>query len=116
MIFDYYDWHEFSRFLDALPNQDAAKLTELILKIETYGLYTAERQRWTRKLADNLFEIRSRQRNNTQRVIYFHLEGNRYVITHGFTKKSVKTPRNEIAKGQYRKQLTFNKRRPPHDQ
>ncbi len=65
MVFDYCDWFEFSKSLDALPHQDAAELTELILKIETYGLYTAERQRWIRKLTDNLFEIRSRQRNNT---------------------------------------------------
>ncbi|WP_367296011.1 helix-turn-helix domain-containing protein [Levilactobacillus yonginensis] len=39
-------------------------------------------------------------------MTYFHLEGNHYVITHGFTKKPAKTPRNKIVKEQYQKQLT----------
>jgi len=37
---------------------------------------------------------------NIQRAIYFHAVDNRYIITHGFTKKSQKTPINEIKKAQ----------------
>ena len=33
--------------------------------------------------------------SNIQRALYFHVVGNRYVITHGFTKKTDKTPENE---------------------
>ncbi|MFC6180543.1 type II toxin-antitoxin system RelE/ParE family toxin [Lactiplantibacillus daowaiensis] len=38
------------------------------------------------KTDPNLFEIRSKQSTNIQRVIYFHFFENHYVITHAFTK------------------------------
>ncbi|MFW3589621.1 type II toxin-antitoxin system RelE/ParE family toxin, partial [Vagococcus fluvialis] len=31
-----------------------------------------------------------------QRAIYFHVDNGRYVITHGFTKKTEKTPITEL--------------------
>ncbi|MFI3547049.1 type II toxin-antitoxin system RelE/ParE family toxin [Mammaliicoccus sciuri] len=37
--------------------------------------------------------------NNIQRVIYFRVVDNRYVITHGFAKKQQKTLKKEIEKG-----------------
>lgn len=44
----------------------------------------------------NLYELRSKVTKNIQRALYFHVEGSRYVITHGFTKKTQKTPPAEI--------------------
>lgn len=54
--------------------------------------------RWVKKLEGqkNLYELRSKISRNIQRTLYFHVEGTRYVITHGFTKKSQKTPVKEI--------------------
>lgn len=97
--FDYYDWNEFEAYLDSLPDKDAAKLLAIINNIEQYGLAVAERQKWTKKLETNLYEIRSKRASNIQRAIYFHWEKNRYVITHGFTKKTQKTPKHEVKKG-----------------
>lgn len=54
--------------------------------------------KWIRKLDKNLYEIRCQFSNNIQRAIYFHREDDKYVITHGFTKKTQKTPPNEIKK------------------
>ncbi len=51
---------------------------------------------WVKPLEKNLYEIRSRVSNNQYRGIYFHVDGERYVITHGFTKKTRKTPLREI--------------------
>ncbi|HIF1060037.1 TPA: type II toxin-antitoxin system RelE/ParE family toxin, partial [Enterococcus faecium] len=34
--------------------------------------------------------------SNIQRAIYFHVVNGRYVITHGFTKKTEKTPISEL--------------------
>lgn len=51
---------------------------------------------WIKKLEKDLFELRSACGGNIQRVIYFHLERDRFIITHGFTKKTQKTPRSEI--------------------
>jgi phage-related protein len=47
-------------------------------------------------LEDDLYELRSKQGSDIQRVIYFHKIETRYLITHGFTKKTQKTPENEI--------------------
>ncbi|WP_263853787.1 type II toxin-antitoxin system RelE/ParE family toxin [Levilactobacillus angrenensis] len=60
--------------------------------MQEFGMIVSRKQKWVRKLEHNLFEIRSRQANNIQRVIYFHLKDNQYVITHGFTKKTQKAP------------------------
>jgi len=41
-------------------------------------------------------EIRLKYPNSIQRALYFHVINNRYIITHGFTKKTQKTPKREI--------------------
>lgn len=55
--FDFYDWDEFEDYLDSLPDKDAAKLLAVINNIEEQGLAIAERQKWTKKLEPNLYEI-----------------------------------------------------------
>lgn len=53
---------------------------------------------------ENLFEPRIRERTNIHRMIYFFIEGNEIIITHGFTKKTTKTPKREIERAKrYRK-------------
>lgn len=86
---------EFEDFLDSLPEKDAVKLLAVIEKIEKYGIPIASRNKWVKKLENNLYEIRSKVSSNIQRALYFHVANNRYVITHGFTKKTDKTPENE---------------------
>lgn len=49
-------------------------------------------------------EIRSKVSSNIQRALYFHVINNRYIITHGFTKKTQKTPRSEIKHARQLKQ------------
>ena len=97
--FDYYDWDEFEEYLDSLSDKDAAKLLAVINNIEEKGLAIAERQKWIKKLTSNLYEIRSKRSSNIHRAIYFHWENNKYIITHGFTKKTQNTPKREIEKG-----------------
>ncbi len=42
--------------------------------------------------------------NNISRVLYFFYVGNKIILTHGFIKKTQKTPREEIEKAKaYRK-------------
>lgn len=95
---DYYDWDEFEEYLDSLSDKDDAKLLAVINNIEEQGLAIAERQKWVKKLESNLYEIRSKRSSNIQRTIYFHGENNKYVITHGFTKKTQKIPKSELEK------------------
>lgn len=87
---------EFAEFYRSLPTKDRQKLIALIQTIEQEGLLTAIRMEWVKKLDRNLYEIRSKVASNIQRGLYFHDDGTQYIITHGFTKKTPKTPDKEI--------------------
>ena len=47
-------------------------------------------------LQDGIFQIRAQQEGNISRVLYFFTIGQTIVSTHGFTKKTPKTPPAEI--------------------
>lgn len=49
----------------------------------------------SRKLAKNLYEVRSRLHNRLARII-FTVQGNTIILLHGFIKKSQKTPKQDI--------------------
>ncbi|EOH86269.1 type II toxin-antitoxin system RelE/ParE family toxin [Enterococcus pallens] len=87
---------EFVEFLESLPSKDSSKLLATIESTQELGLLVAQRMEWVKKLDTNLYELRSKVGNNIQRAIYFQKVGNKYLITHGFTKKTQKTPRKEI--------------------
>jgi len=87
---------EFEEFLDSLPALDSAKLLAVISNTENEGIIVAIKMQWVKKLEHNLYELRSKQGSNIQRAIYFHKLGTKYIITHGFTKKTDKTPKQEI--------------------
>ncbi|OTN93518.1 hypothetical protein A5804_002888 [Enterococcus faecium] len=88
--------NEFLEFLEKLPKKDQDKLLAVIHNVEVHGLLVARKMKWVKKLEDNLFELRSELGNNIQRALYFHWTGSRFIITHGFSKKSQKTPPKEI--------------------
>lgn len=87
---------EFIDFLQTIPLKDQQKLLATITNIQEHGIIVAQRMEWVKKLEGNLFEIRSKVSSNIQRAMYFHVVGERYIITHGFTKKTQKTPISEI--------------------
>lgn len=103
-IFEFYTrpngHNEFVEFYKSLPQKDKEKLLATISMIQEHGLLTAQHMEWVKKLNSDIFEIRSKVSSNIQRALYFHAVDNRYIITHGFTKKSQKTPINEIKKAQ----------------
>ena len=87
---------EFQEFLDKLPKKDKEKLLTVIASIQEYGLLISQRMEWVKKLDDDIFEIRSKVSSNIQRALYFHVIDDRYIVTHGFTKKTQKTPKVQI--------------------
>ena len=87
---------EFDDFLDSLPPKDRAKLLAIISKTEEHGLDVAKKMKWVKKLRDGINELRSKQGSDIQRVLYFQEVGTKYVITHGFTKKTDQIPEQEI--------------------
>ena len=88
----------FDAFLEKLPVKERDKFVARVIEIEMQGLQVAIKMKWVKKLDKNLYEIRCQFSNNIQRAVYFHIEDNQYVITYGFTKKTQKTPPNEIKK------------------
>ncbi|ERL66637.1 hypothetical protein L248_0316 [Schleiferilactobacillus shenzhenensis LY-73] len=63
---------------------------------EDKGLLIAAQMLVISKLTPDIYELRSRLGKNWQRALYFHVVGNDFVITHGFSKKKNKTPLLEI--------------------
>lgn len=81
-------------FLDSLePKLQAKALRDLaVLQAKAELL----REPMTKPLGKGLFELRLRQSNDIARMIFFFRPERTIVVTHGFVKKSNKTPRREI--------------------
>jgi phage-related protein len=87
---------EFAEWVVQLPKKDRAKLMRVVEATEVNGMLVAQRLKWVKKVDTNLYELRSKVGTNIQRALYFHVVAGRYVITHGFTKKTEKTPKQQI--------------------
>lgn len=87
---------EFIEFLQSLPTKDKQKLLAIISMIQEHGLLVAQRMKWAKKLESDIFEIRSKLSSNIQCTLYFHVVNDCFIITHGFTMKTQKTPTAEI--------------------
>jgi phage-related protein len=86
---------EFGEFIDSLPQKDSAKLLSVIHNTEIEGISVAAKMKWVKKIDDDLYELRSKHGSDIQRAIYFHKASTKYIITHGFSKQTDKTPQNE---------------------
>ncbi|WP_230578462.1 type II toxin-antitoxin system RelE/ParE family toxin [Selenomonas ruminantium] len=70
------------------------------LKLNGYRL----REPLSAPLRDGIFELRTQTGGNITRVLYFFYVNNTIVLTHGFIKKTPKTPPKEIERAiEYRK-------------
>ena len=62
------------------------------------------REPYSKYLEDGIFELRGSVGNNITRVLYFYYYEKKIILTHGFIKKTQKTPAGEIKKAKrYRK-------------
>ena len=95
-------------FILSLPMKMRAKITRTIAMLETSG--TDLREPHSKHLHDGIFEIRAKIGSDITRVLYFFVIGRRIIITHGFVKKTDKTPPGEIDKAkQYRNEFLSRK-------
>lgn len=81
-------------FIDSLDNKMKARVIRTIDLLKEYG--NQLRMPYSESLGDGIFELRCQQSNNITRILYFFYVKQNIVITNGFTKKTQKTPRNEI--------------------
>ena len=71
-----------------------AKLFRRLELLEVHGKDL--REPFSSYLTDGIFELRVIQGNNAARVLYFFAAGRKINLTHGFVKKTNKTPPGEI--------------------
>ncbi|MDD3847344.1 MAG: type II toxin-antitoxin system RelE/ParE family toxin [Syntrophorhabdaceae bacterium] len=87
-------------FIDSLPTETQAKVLRTVELLARYGVLLKEP--YSRRIKGKLRELRVVDRHGHIRVLYFTYTQGRFVILHGFLKKSGKTPRREIEIGEKR--------------
>jgi phage-related protein len=89
----------FEEFILCLQTIERAKVFETInyfLELKRYNLPIKENI--SKHLEDGIFELRTSLTDKIARSLYFYQKGAKIIITHGFIKKTQKTPRKEIEK------------------
>ena len=81
-------------YLDTLDVKMAAKVVWTIRLFQEMGADL--RLPYSEYIKDGIYELRAKQGSNISRVMHFFIVGNKAVLTHGFTKKTQKTPSKEI--------------------
>ena len=91
-------------FLKSLNKKMFAKMYRLIGMLEENG--NELREPHSKSLGDGIFELRAKVASDTTRILYFFYVGKRIIVTNGFTKKTQKSPPQEIEKAKlYREQF-----------
>ena len=94
-------------FLDSLPGKVVQKVVWVLKLLEDLEFIPAI---YFSKMSgtDDIWECRIKQGSNIYRIFSFW-KGNEIVLTHGFIKKTQKTPRSEIEKAENFKKEYFNR-------
>ena len=95
-------------FIDDLDIKMQAKVIRTIALLEANG--AGLREPYSKHLEDGIFELRAKVGTNISRVMYFFFDGRIAVLTHGFIKKTQKTPPEEISRAKrYRREYLERK-------
>lgn len=84
-------------FLDSLNVKERAKVfasIEKLIELKNAGLNPKENL--SKHLTDGIFEMRISFENRIARALFFYQEDRRIIFSHGFVKKTRKTPVSEI--------------------
>ena len=95
-------------FLDSLTDQQARKVTWVLRLVEQLQIIPVQ---YFKKLVgtEHIWEVRVQVGGNIFRVLGF-MDKDSLVLTNGFTKKSQKTPQQEIALAEQRRQEYYQRR------
>lgn len=83
-------------FIDSLSPISKAKYIFIADLLEEYGIGVKEPYVKPITRRRKLFEIRIKDKANIHRILYFAITGRKFVLLHGFTKKTEKAPAGEI--------------------
>lgn len=97
-------------FLDALPGKAAQKVTWVLRLLEDLDVIPVT---YFKKLTgtDEIWECRIQFGSNAYRLFCFLVNGDVVVLTHGFMKKSQKTPKSEIERAESYRQDFLRRRK-----
>jgi phage-related protein len=100
--------------LDWYLDQEApikAKFARIFELLQEHGISVGKP--YVAPLEDKLYEIRVEYDTNIYRTIYFAYTGRRFILLHGFQKKTQKTPKKELdlAKDRMKMFLTEEKQK-----
>ena len=101
----------FEEFILSLSIKERAKVFETInffreLKDRNLPI----KESLSKHLEDGIFELRVSLKDRIARSLYYYKKGEKIIITHGFIKKTQKTPRKEIERAKKLREQ-YNKRR-----
>ena len=95
-------------FIDSMDIKMQAKMLRTIALLQENG--TDLRMPYSEHLEEGVFELRAKVGSNISRVMYFFFDGGKAILTHGFIKKTQKTPSSEIERAKrYRKEYFSRK-------
>ena len=83
-------------FIDSLSNEGQAKYIFITKLLKEYGIHV--REPYVRQITGHkkLYEIRIKDKTGISRILYFAHTGRKFILLHGFIKKTAKTPLREI--------------------
>jgi len=96
-------------FLDSLDVKMKQKMLRSIKALQELG--TTLRMPISEYLDDGIFELRAQTDGNITRVLYFFHLGNTAVLTHGFIKKTTKTPNGEIKRAKMIRKIYLERKK-----
>lgn len=82
------------KFLDSLDTKMRVKALNSIAVLQEFG--NALREPHSKPMGDGLFELRIKFAKDISRIFYFFVVDNKIILTNGFVKKTMKTPKSEI--------------------
>jgi phage-related protein len=86
-------------FLDSLDYLEKAKIIAFMDKlVEMLNVNQFPNEKLSKYLRDGIFELKVHLKNKISRSLYFFMTDKNIIFTHGFIKKTEKTPDSEIEK------------------
>jgi phage-related protein len=84
-------------FLDSLNVRERSKVFAFIEKlVELKNAGLTPKENLSKLLTDGIFEMRVSFENRIARTLFFYKAGRKIIFSHGFVKKTQKTPQAEI--------------------
>ena len=99
-------------YLDSLSSKQVEKVFFVLQLVESLDIVP---RKFFKKLesTDDLWEVRVQLSNNIFRFLGFYDGAELVILNHAFTKKTLKTPKNEIKIAEQRKKDYFSRRLKP---